>query len=213
MNYTSRPAGDVFQKALRPGTSVEDKLRDRYRQKSRANLSFVSNDHSVLPTAGSRCSGGPEQRRSSASQARVRCASSGRGVWRPREDAARSFGRPSRHRTFEIPRDTGPGRHDQGRAVWGRDRTNPFPPHWTVSPLARAGGDRCVKPGLRGRAPAAVLDRPNTLIRRPEGRSGRWIRTTVRPALLTVRFAQLILHRRPGAQGLLEDITGGPARC
>src|SRR5439155_6333552 len=49
MSYTNRPAGDVFQKALRPGMSVEERLRDRYRQKSRASLSFLSNDHSVLP--------------------------------------------------------------------------------------------------------------------------------------------------------------------
>ena len=73
MNYTSRPAGDVFQKALRPGTSVEDKLRDRYRQKSRANLSFVSNDHSVLPDGRIKVFGRVQNSGgSSASQARVR---------------------------------------------------------------------------------------------------------------------------------------------
>src|SRR5262249_46319626 len=34
---------------LQSGTSANERLRERFQQKSRANLSFVSNDHSVLP--------------------------------------------------------------------------------------------------------------------------------------------------------------------
>ena len=66
MSYTSRPAGDLFQKALRPGMSVEEKLR-------RANLTFVSNDHAVLPDGRIRVFGRVQNSGgSSASQARVR---------------------------------------------------------------------------------------------------------------------------------------------
>ena len=66
MSYTSRPAGDLFQKALRPGMSVEEKLR-------RANLTFVSNDHAVLPDGRIKVFGRVQNSGgSSASQARVR---------------------------------------------------------------------------------------------------------------------------------------------
>jgi predicted Ser/Thr protein kinase len=73
MSYTSRPAGDPFQKALRPGMSVEDRLRDRFRQASRANLAFVTNDHTVLPDGRIKVFGRVKNNGgSSASQARVR---------------------------------------------------------------------------------------------------------------------------------------------
>ena len=48
-------------------------MRDRFRQKSRANLSFVSNDHSILPDGRLKVFGRVQNNGgSSASQARVR---------------------------------------------------------------------------------------------------------------------------------------------
>jgi hypothetical protein len=49
MSYTRRPVADSLRQGLRAGMSGDEKTRERFRQKSRANLSFVSNDHSVLP--------------------------------------------------------------------------------------------------------------------------------------------------------------------
>ena len=49
MTYTSQPAGDPFQNGLRGRNMVDERLHERIVQKLRANLSFVSNDHSILP--------------------------------------------------------------------------------------------------------------------------------------------------------------------
>jgi predicted Ser/Thr protein kinase len=73
MSFTRRPAGDALQNALRSGTALEERTRERFRQNSRANLSFVSNDHSVLPDGRIKVYGRVQNNGGSvASQARAR---------------------------------------------------------------------------------------------------------------------------------------------
>jgi len=73
MSYTRRPVADAFRQGLRAGMTADERTRERFRQKSRANLSFVSNDHSVLPDGRIKVFGRVQNNGGSvASQARVR---------------------------------------------------------------------------------------------------------------------------------------------
>jgi serine/threonine protein kinase len=73
MGYTRRPVADAFRQGLRAGMTADERMRERYRQKSRANLFFVSNDHSVLPDGRIKVFGRVQNNGGSvASQARVR---------------------------------------------------------------------------------------------------------------------------------------------
>ncbi len=73
MSYTRRPVADGFRQGLQAGMSQDERMRERFRQKSRANLSFVSNDHSVLPDGRIKVFGRVQNNGGSvASQARVR---------------------------------------------------------------------------------------------------------------------------------------------
>src|SRR5262245_46329948 len=73
MSYTRHPVADAFRQGLRAGMTVDERMRERYREKSRANLSFVSNDHSVLPDGRIKVFGKVQNNGGSvASQARVR---------------------------------------------------------------------------------------------------------------------------------------------
>ena len=73
MSYTRRPVADAFRQDLRAGMTADERMRERYRQKSRANLFFVSNDHSVLPDGRIKVFGRVQNNGGSvASQARVR---------------------------------------------------------------------------------------------------------------------------------------------
>jgi protein kinase-like protein len=49
MTYTTQPSGDAVQNGLRGRNMVGERLRERFGQKVRANLSFISNDHAILP--------------------------------------------------------------------------------------------------------------------------------------------------------------------
>ena len=49
MTFTNRPGRAALMAGERPGVSIEDRTRERLRQRSRANLSFVANDHSIMP--------------------------------------------------------------------------------------------------------------------------------------------------------------------
>jgi hypothetical protein len=73
MSYTNHPARDLIAQRLREGGSVDDRVRERFRQKSRANLSFIANDHSILPDGRLKVFGRVQNSGGSvASQARVR---------------------------------------------------------------------------------------------------------------------------------------------
>jgi len=116
MSYTSRPAGDLFQKALRPGMSVEEKLR-------RANLTFVSNDHAVLPDGRIKVFGRVQNNGgSSASQARVRVRillDDGRTAAEGETPLDPSVVPPQGSATFEIPLDyRGPIGTIKAELIW-----------------------------------------------------------------------------------------------
>jgi predicted Ser/Thr protein kinase len=73
MSFTNQPARDAFSQGLRPRAFVDERMRDRFRKMSRANLSFISNDHSVLPDGRIKVFGRVQNTGgSAASQARVR---------------------------------------------------------------------------------------------------------------------------------------------
>lgn len=73
MSYTRHPVVDALRQGLRAGMTGDERMRERFRQKSRANLSFVNNDHSVLPDGRIKVFGSVKNDGgSTASQARVR---------------------------------------------------------------------------------------------------------------------------------------------
>src|SRR6185503_11548099 len=70
--HTNRAGDARLGLASRPG-GVEERLRERFQKRNRASLSFVSNDHSVLPDGRLKVFGRIQNNGgSTASQARVR---------------------------------------------------------------------------------------------------------------------------------------------
>jgi predicted Ser/Thr protein kinase len=57
MTFTGRAGGDGLRQGLRAGLAGDERLRDRFRQRPRPNLTFVSNDHAVLPDGRIKVSG------------------------------------------------------------------------------------------------------------------------------------------------------------
>lgn len=72
-SFSTRPAVGGFRDGNRDRGTIEERFRERFRQKSRANLSFVSNDHEVLPDGRLRVFGRVQNNGgAAATQARAR---------------------------------------------------------------------------------------------------------------------------------------------
>ena len=123
MSFTNRPARDALVQGLRPGMSVDERLRERFRQKSRANLSFVSNDHAVLPDGRLNVFGRVQNNGGGvASQARVRVRillDNGNTAAEGETPLAPSVIPPQGMSTFEIPLDySGPVGTIKAELIW-----------------------------------------------------------------------------------------------
>ena len=49
MTFTNRSADAPIGPRARSGMSLDERMRERFQKRNRANLSFVSNDHAILP--------------------------------------------------------------------------------------------------------------------------------------------------------------------
>ena len=71
--FTSAPPHASERAGGTLGLGIEERLRERFRQKSRPNLVFVGNDHEILPDGRIKVTGRVENTGgSAATQARVR---------------------------------------------------------------------------------------------------------------------------------------------
>src|SRR5437867_332888 len=123
MSFTSRPAGDALREGLRAGMSGDERMRERFRQKSRANLSFVSNDHSVLPDGRLKVYGRVQNNGGAvASQARARVRvllDNGDTAAEGETPLDPSVVPPQGTATFEIPLDySGPVGTIKAELIW-----------------------------------------------------------------------------------------------
>ena len=123
MSFTSRPAGDSLRQGLRAGLSGDERVRERFRQKSRANLAFVTNDHSILPDGRIKVFGRVQNNGGGvASQARARVRillDNGNTAAEGETPLDPSVIPPQGTATFEIPLDySGPIGTIKAELIW-----------------------------------------------------------------------------------------------
>jgi predicted Ser/Thr protein kinase len=122
VTFTNRAGDARLGLASRPG-GVEERLRERFQRRNRANLSFVENDHSVLPDGRLKVFGRIQNNGgNTASQARVRVRillDSGSVAAEAETPLNPPIVPPQGTATFELPLDyTGPVGTIKAELVW-----------------------------------------------------------------------------------------------